>query len=196
MERCVAVDGKVRTDANFPAGFMDVIEIAKTGDRFRLMYDVKGRFVLHRISKEETQYKLCRVNKVHYTAGQVPAAVTHDGRTVRYPDPDVKVNDTIKVDIATGKMSEILKFEAGAMVMVTRGGNTGRVGTLVKVERHEGSFDIVTITDAKGHVFCTRLQNVFVIGSGNNASVSLPKGRGVKKTIIEERTEAEAAGRL
>lgn len=196
MERCVAVDGKVRTDANFPAGFMDVITIAKTGDRFRLMYDVKGRFVLHRISKEETQYKLCRVNKVHVTAGKVPAVVTHDGRTVRYPDPDVKVNDTIKVDISTGKMTDICKFEPGAMVMLTRGGNTGRIGTLVKVERHEGSFDIVTVSDSKGHEFCTRLQNVFVIGSGNNALVSLPKGRGIKKTVLEERAEAEAAGRL
>jgi len=196
MERCVKVDGKVRTDANYPAGFMDIIEIEKTGDRFRLMYDVKGRFVLHRINKDESSFKLCRVNKIYLTAGKIPVCVTHDGRTIRYPDPDVKVNDTIKVDIATGKMTEICKFEPGSMVMLTKGGNTGRVGTLVKVERHEGSFDIVTLSDTKGHTFSTRLQNVFVIGSGNSPVVTLPKGRGIKKTILEERNEAEAAGRL
>jgi len=196
MERCVKVDGKVRTDHNYPAGFMDVIELDKSGDRFRLLFDTKGRFVLHRINREEAQYKLCRVNKVHVTANKIPVCVTHDGRTIRYPDPDVKVNDTIKVSIDTGKMSSILKFELGCLVMLTRGRNTGRVGVLQHIERHENSFDIVTIKDAKGHNFATRLQNVFVIGSGTSPQVTLPKGRGIKKTILEERAEAEAAGRL
>ena len=52
---------QVRTDATYPAGFMDVIEIEKTGEQFRLVYDVKGRFVVHRISPEEASYKLAKV---------------------------------------------------------------------------------------------------------------------------------------
>ena len=196
MERCVKVDGKVRTDFNYPAGFMDVIELEKSGDRFRLLFDTKGRFVLHRINREESTYKLCRVNKVFISGKKIPVLVTHDGRTIRYPDPDVKVNDTVKVDIATGKMSDILKFELGSMVMLTKGRNAGRVGTLQHIERHEGSFDIVTIKDSKGNTFATRLGNVFVIGSANQPQVTLPKGRGIKKTILQERAEAEARGEL
>lgn len=196
MERCIKVDGKVRTDTNYPAGFMDVIEVEKCGDRFRLLYDTKGRFVLHRISREEAQFKLCRVKKVFMQGKKVPALVTHDGRTIRYPDPDVKVTDTIKVDIATGKMSEILKFELGATVFLTGGHNTGRVGTLMHVEKHEGSFAIVTVKDSKGNTFATRLGNVFVIGSAGQSQVTLPKGRGIKKTILQERAEAEARGDL
>lgn len=196
MERCVKVDGKVRTDPNYPAGFMDVVELEKSNDRFRLMYDVKGRYVLHRLDREEAQYKLCRVNKVFVGPNKVPCVVTHDGRTLRYPDPDAKVNDTVKVSIATGKMSDILKFDMGAMVMITKGHNCGRVGTLMHIEKHEGSFSIVTVKDSKGNTFATRLGNVFVIGSGQKPSVTLPKGRGIKKTILQERTEAEAAGRL
>eukprot|EP00692_Jakoba_bahamiensis_P001983 EC685753.1.p1 GENE.EC685753.1~~EC685753.1.p1 ORF type:complete len:116 (+),score=33.73 EC685753.1:37-384(+) len=49
MDRLVKVDKKVRKDNKFPTGFMDVIELEKTGDRFRMLYDPKGRFVLHRI---------------------------------------------------------------------------------------------------------------------------------------------------
>jgi small subunit ribosomal protein S4e len=196
MERCVKVDGKVRTDHNYPSGFMDVIELDKSGDRFRLLFDTKGRFVLHRINREEAQYKLCRVTKVYTSAKKIPVLVTHDARTIRYPDPDVKVNDTIKVNIATGKMSDILKFEIGALVMLTKGRNTGRVGTLMHIERHDGSFSIVTIKDAKGATFATRLQNVFVIGTGSTPQLTLPKGRGIKKTILDERAEAEEAGRI
>jgi len=196
MERCVKVDGKVRTDHNYPAGFMDVIDLEKTGDRFRVLFDTKGRFVLHRLSKEEASYKLCRINKVYMSPNRIPVAVTHDGRTLRYPDPDVKVNDSVKIEIGTGKMSDILSFELGALVMLTGGRNAGRVGVLQHVERHEGSFDIVTVKDSKGHVFSTRLGNVFVIGSANDAKITLPKGRGIKKTIIQERAEAEARGDL
>lgn len=53
--------------------------------------------------------------------------------------------------------------------------------------RHPGSFDIITVKDAQGHTFATRRQNVFVIGSGNKPLVSLPKGKGIKQSIIEER---------
>merc|ERR1711928_87859 len=60
MQRLIKVDGKVRTDPNYPAGFMDVITIDKTGEFFRLVYDVKGRFAIHRITAEEAQYKLCK----------------------------------------------------------------------------------------------------------------------------------------
>jgi len=197
MERCVNIDGKVRTDHNYPAGFMDVLELEKSGDRFRLMFDTKGRFVLHRINREEASFKLCRIMKVFISANKIPVAVTHDGRTLRYPDPDVKVNDTVKIDIATGKMTgSILKFEVGAMVTLTRGRNAGRIGQLMHVERHEGSFDIVTVKDTKDHVFATRLSNLFVIGVGNRPETTLPKGRGIKKGILQERADAEARGDL
>merc|ERR1711862_76249 len=106
------------------------------------------------------------------------------------------VNDTVNVDIATGKMSDIMKFQIGAMVTVTKGGNTGRVGHLMHIEKHEGSFDVVTIKDSKDNVFATRLQNIFVIGSNNHPQVTLPKGRGIKKTILQERAEAVTRGDL
>lgn len=51
----------------------------------------QGRFVVHRISKEEAAYKLCKVRRVQFGKGGVPFIATHDGRTIRYPDPDIKV---------------------------------------------------------------------------------------------------------
>lgn len=35
--------------------FSDVISIEKTGEHFRLIYDVKGRFTVHRITAEEAK---------------------------------------------------------------------------------------------------------------------------------------------
>ena len=47
-QRLIKIDGKVRTDPKFPAGFMDVVQIDKTGENFRLIFDVKGRYTIHR----------------------------------------------------------------------------------------------------------------------------------------------------
>ncbi|GFR80124.1 40S ribosomal protein S4 [Elysia marginata] len=139
------------------------------------------------------EYKLCRVRKTSTGPKNVPFIVTHDGRTIRYPDPLVKVNDTVMVDIASGKMKDYIKFDTGNLVMITGGHNLGRVGTITHRERHPGSFDIVHVKDAMGHTFATRLSYVFVIGKGNKAWISLPRGKGVKLTIAEERDRRIAA---
>ena len=86
MQRLIKVDGKARTDKTYPSGFMDVIGIEKTNEFFRLLYDVRGRFAIHRIGAEEAKYKLCRVKALCMGAKKVPYVVTHDGRTIRYPD--------------------------------------------------------------------------------------------------------------
>lgn len=116
--------------------FIDVITIEKSGDQFRLLYDTKGRFVLHRINDEEKKFKLCKVTKRMITKKGVPAIVTHDGRTIRYPDPLIKINDTIKLDLESGKPTEFVKFENGNLCTVTKGRNTGRVGIIVSQERY------------------------------------------------------------
>jgi len=191
-QRLVKVDGKVRTDTTYPTGFMDVIDIEKTDEHFRLVYDSKGRFVVHRISREEAAYKLCKVKRMEFGKGGVPYIATHDGRTIRYPDPDIKVNDTVMLDIETGKVKDFCKFDIGNLVMVTGGHNNGRVGTIVHKEKHKGSFDIVHVEDAAGNRFATRESNVFVIGKGNKPLISLPKGKGIRLTILQEQAKRYA----
>lgn len=124
---------------------------------------------------------------------KVPYLVTHDGRTIRYPDPSIKVNDTVQIDIASGKITDHIRFESGNLVMVTGGRNLGRVGTVVNREKHPGSFEIIHVKDANGHLFATRLSNIFIIGKGAKAYISLPKGKGIKLSVAEERDKRMAA---
>jgi len=44
---------------------------------------------------------------------KIPYIVTHDGRTLRYPRPDIKVLDTIKLNIETGEIVDVYRFESG-----------------------------------------------------------------------------------
>merc|ERR1711918_235868 len=74
MQRVVKVDNKIRTDMCFPAGFMDVVTLEKTNQHFRLLYDTKGRFVVHQIHKDEAAYKLCRVMSHEFGPGGSPSS--------------------------------------------------------------------------------------------------------------------------
>jgi len=185
-QRLVKVDGKVRTESKYPSGFQDVISIEKTNENFRILYDVKGRFTLQPITPNEAKYKLLKVKRAQLGDKGVPYISTHDGRTFRYPDPNIKVNDTVKYDIESGKLSEIVKFDVGNLVMITGGRNLGRVGVIVSREKHPGSFEIIHVKDAAGQSFATRIQNVFVIGKGTKSLVSLPRKKGIKRSILEE----------
>ena len=133
------------------------------------------------------------MKKVLVGAKGIPYAVTHDGRTIRYPDPLIKANDTVKVDLGTNKITDFIKFDSGNICYVTGGRNMGRVGVITHRERHHGGFDIVHVKDALDRTFATRLSNIFVIGKGNTPWVSLPKQKGVKLTITEERDRRLAA---
>jgi small subunit ribosomal protein S4e len=118
--------------------------------------------------------------RIIQTLDQALAMSSADGQyRIRYPDPAIKVNDTVKIDLASGKISDFIKFDTGVIAMVTGGRNMGRVGVITHRERHDGGFNIVHIKDAVDNEFATREGNVFVIGR-EKPWISLPKGKGVK----------------
>lgn len=186
-EGLIKIDNRVRRDATYPTGFMDVVSIEKTGENFRMLYDVKGRYQPHKIDAAEAAYKLCKVTNKSIGPNKVPYLVTHDGRTIRYPHPDINKNDSIKLNLETGQIELWYKFEQGASVMLHGGKNIGRVGVISHVSKHDGGFDIVHVRDARNKTFATRSGNVFIIGKGKMAGISLPKGKGLRFNIIEER---------
>mmetsp|Transcript_5579 Transcript_5579/g.8226 ORF Transcript_5579/g.8226 Transcript_5579/m.8226 type:complete len:267 (+) Transcript_5579:46-846(+) len=187
MANFVEVDAKVRTNPKYPAGFQDVITIPKTGESYRVLFDIKGRFQLHKVNEKEAQYKLCKVVQKYTGRNNTPFLRTHDNRVIRYPDPAAKIDDTIKVNLRTGKMSTIVRFKEGNLCMITGGRNTGRIGVIESREPHPGSYEIVHVRDTAGNDFTTRRENIFVIGHEKTAMISLPAMNGVRMTTLEDR---------
>ena len=89
------------------------------------------------------------------------------------------MNDSVKIDLSTGKIVDYIKFDTGVIAMATGGSNMGRVGVITHRERHDGGFNIVHIKDAIDNEFATRESNIFCIGK-EKPWISLPKGKGVK----------------
>jgi small subunit ribosomal protein S4e len=77
---------------------------------------------------------------------------------------------------------------------LTGGNNIGRVGTLMHVEKHVGSFHIAHVRDANGKTFATRNSNIFIIGDKKSA-ITLPEGDGLYLNILEEKHAREEKNR-
>ena len=175
QQKIIYIDGKIRTEKNYPVGLMDVINIKKTNEYFRLLYDPIGRFILHRIQEEEGLFKICKVIKVRKGQMGIPYILTHDGRTIRFPSPNIKPNDSIIFSINNSKIIDFIKFNVGSLCMIIGGHNTGKVGVVYYSEKNLGNEETVRIKDSLGNEFVTKISNIFIIGKSNKSFISLPK---------------------
>ena len=180
----IMVDGKVRRDPKYPVGLMDVLTIENTKDKFRLFYDEKRRFTLLKIKDKEVNSKLCKIVRYEIGANKIPYIITHDARTIRYPDPAITVGDTIQYDFEKGVVEKHFKLAVGHKALVTSGNNLGRIGLIQSIVKKMGNVAVITIKDEAGHVFNTRIGNVFVIGD-SKVACTLPKGKGIRYTVGE-----------
>ena len=121
----------------------------------------------------------------------MPMRQLHDSRTIRYPDPLIKEGDSVMVDIASNKITDFVKFDAGALCMVTVVETPSWSVTSNRRCKSTRVRLVIHLMDAAGQHFATRFSNVFAIGTGNKPMVSLPKGKGIKLTIIEEQKKQE-----
>ncbi|XP_011645400.1 40S ribosomal protein S4-like [Pogonomyrmex barbatus] len=69
-------------------------------------------FATHCVTAEEAKYKLCKIKRVQTSSEGMPFLVTHDGRTIRYLDPIIKINGTIYLNITTGKILDSIRFNS------------------------------------------------------------------------------------
>ena len=165
---------------------MDVIDIPKLNVSYRVLYDVKGRWVFVKLDKKTKGFKLCRIQKKTIGANKVCYLVTHDGRTLRFVNPDVCINDTVKLNLDKNEVVDFYQMKVGNLVYVMNGNNRGRVGVVQHINKFDGQHDLISIKDNKGRQFSTRVEFVMAIGTGNKSVIKLPKGQGIRKTIMEE----------
>ncbi|MEM1641704.1 MAG: 30S ribosomal protein S4e [Desulfurococcaceae archaeon] len=179
------VDGKVRRNYKFPVGVMDVIEIPKTGEYYRVVPVPTKVLGLLRIPPEEASIKPCRIeNKTTDTGGHIQLNL-HDGRNVliRVSDPRNPVEDqyetlgTVVLSLNDNRVVDYIPAKEGVIAIVSGGKNVGRVGRIVEIipgalKRRKY---IVTLEDKYGNRFQTSFEYIFPIGV-EKPVITLPEG--------------------
>ncbi len=135
----VKVDGVIQKSLHHSIGLMDVIELDGTTDIYRLVPKDGHKLVPIKINEKEKSKKLVKVkSKTNITGGKTQLGF-HDGRTI-ITDTNVNVNDTCLLQIPEQKILDVIKFEKNSQVIIIKGGNAGRVGTINEIK--SGTFTL------------------------------------------------------
>ena len=135
----VKVDGVIQKSLHHSIGLMDVIELDGTTDIYRLVPKDGHKLVPIKINEKEKSKKLVKVkSKTNITGGKTQLGF-HDGRTI-ITDTNVNVNDTCLLQIPEQKILDVIKFEKNSQVIIIKGGNAGRMGTINEIK--SGTFTL------------------------------------------------------
>lgn len=163
----VLVDGKVVKDYKFPVGFMDIVDIPKTGESYRVLLDRKSRLQLDLI--EDNTLKLSKiVNKSTIKGGKTQLNF-HDGKNLIVDEDVYSVGDVISLKVPENEINEIYPLKEGAIVLVTGGKHTGELGTVSEIiENKSSNPNTIIIENSAKEEFLTLKDYAFVIGEDSS----------------------------
>ena len=135
----VKVDGIIQKSLHHSIGLMDVIELEEITDVYRLVPNNGHLLEPIKINTVEKSKKLVKVKSKTTIKGGKTQLGFHDGRTI-ITDITANVNDTCLLQIPEQKILDVIKFEKNSQVIVTRGINAGRIGSINEIK--QGTFTL------------------------------------------------------
>ncbi|MDD6285200.1 30S ribosomal protein S4e [Candidatus Methanosphaera massiliense] len=159
----VLVDGVPRKDHRFPVGFMDVISIPKINKYYRILQDNKGALVLHEIEEKDSTFKLVTIKNKTTVKGGKTQLNLEDGRNV-ITEEDYKTGDVLLLNIPDQTVSDSIKFEEGAIGLITGGKHIGETGKIDSINITKSSKSNTVLMETEEGSFLTLTKYVFVIG--------------------------------
>ena len=135
----VKVDGVIQKSLHHSIGLMDVIELENVDDIYRLV-PKNGQILFPiKINENEKSKKLVRVKSKTSIKGGRTQLGFHDGRTI-ITNTSVNVGDTCLLQIPEQKILDVIKFEKNSQVIIIKGANAGRIGTINDIK--QGTFTL------------------------------------------------------
>ena len=159
----ILVDGTKRKSHKFPCGLMDVISIPKTKNDYRVLFDNRGKLTLVPTASKEATWKLYRIENKTIVKGNQIQLNLHDGRNTLIKKDEYKTGDVLKINFKDKKISEVYKFEKGAVSMIIGGSHIGEVANIEDIEIISSSKPNLTKMKGKSD-FSTLQEYVFPIG--------------------------------
>ncbi len=132
----ILINKKIRKDQKFPLGVMDVLEIPLMKEHYRVLYNTKGMFTLHKISGEESKLKPVKIIGKKILKGKKIQLNLNDGRNMIVEKDDFKVNDTLILSLGEKLgIKKHVRFEKGALVYIIEGKHKGMSGTIENIKQ-------------------------------------------------------------
>lgn len=165
------IDGKVRNRERLPVGHMDIVEFEGTDMRYRVQIHSSNKLIAKPITKREAAFKIARVIGKRNLRGGLTQISLHDGRNILLENTDkqlakIKVHHSLKVNVPSQEIKEVLPLEEGCRVQVTLGHHQGKIGVINEINKRFGpkASEVIIHDEKTDEIFRTALEYVFVIG--------------------------------
>ncbi len=155
----IKVDGVERKNYKFPCGLMDIISIPKTEENFRILLDARGLLRLVPIPKENSEWKLCRIENKKVVKNGKTQLNLHDGKNI-LDTGDYKTGDVLKISLPNQEILGIIKLTKGNLAMIIGGKHSGQIAKIEEIE--ETASPAPNLVHLQG--FSTIKPHVFPIG--------------------------------
>ena len=160
----VMVDGVVKKNPKFLVGLMDLIEIKKTNELYRVLISKKKKIFLLPIGDSEKNLKLCKVIGKTKIKGNKTQLNLGDGRNILSENNDCKRGDSLLIEVPSQKIKDNFKLKKKRMAYLKRGRHIGELGLIKDILGKR-----VFLKSKDKEVFETHLNYVFVVGNENAA---------------------------
>jgi small subunit ribosomal protein S4e len=163
--RAILVDGKPRTDKDFPVGFMDLVSIPSAKKAYRMVVDYKGRLVP--IECKDSNTKLVKVTGKTTVKGGKLTIHLHDGKCM-FADNNVKVGDSLTISLPKLQLKSHLKLHKGARCIIREGKHAGTIVKLKDIITRQAGKVPEALVQAEdgGDEFITVAKYLFVVDDG------------------------------
>ena len=157
----ISVNGIVRKDHKFPVGIFDVVGAGE--EHYRCVPTARGLSFV-KIQKKEAGTKMCRVeNKTLVRGGRVQINLS-DGTNLLMDKTEYKTGDTLVLKLPDLKVGSHLRRAKGALCVLTRGRNVGRLATLENVNLVRGTGTNTVTLKIDNTTVQVPVEMVFVVG--------------------------------
>lgn len=160
----VLVDKKVRKELKFGTGLMDVVEIPKLDENYRVLFDTHGKLSLLAIDKKESNLKLLKVVRKNVVKRGRIQITFHDGRNLLLDRFDGHVGDTALFDLNKLEVEKWLNLEKGILVYLTGGKHSGVLGRVKDIIKAKDLQKAKVVVEIDGVEYATLGEYAFVVG--------------------------------
>jgi small subunit ribosomal protein S4e len=176
------VDGRVVKDPNFPVGLMDVFSIDKIDEHYRVLPASHHGLNLNKITKDQANFKLCRINgKTTIKGGNIQLNL-HDGRNIllnvkdpKNPKEDTyKRMDVLKISLPDQEILKKFEFKEDNLAIIMSGKNIGQVGKITRIKKLFGPNASTVSIEHDDELTETLYDYTFIIGE-EESEIHIPE---------------------
>ncbi len=161
----VKINGKPVKKPNYPAGIMDILSLS-ADENYIVLPGSKG-LMLKRVRESNT--RLAKVVNKKINHGNVIQLNLHNGTNIITKEKDISTGDTLLIDNGKFSIKSVVKMKKGSLVIVTKGRNRGKIGTMEKVIITKSSQPNQAVIKVKKESLEMPYDYLFVIGTDKAA---------------------------